>query len=113
MISTMYRKEVFYCQGNLCLLIDAQAYLFVTSINYYSRGSSTDCIHRAALLINRVIVYRLGNCVCHRQRSIKAYSDVNIIGRVRKLWCSFVIIRIILPVRNYISAIVLIGLPDL
>lgn len=72
-------------------------------------------VRRAATpLINRVMVYRPGNCVCHRQRGIKAYSDVNIIGQERKLWHPPFVInsRDITPRRNYISVIVP-GSPDL
>jgi len=51
--------------------------------NYRDRGSSADCapsvfrhVVQATVLINRVMVYRPGNCVCHRHRGIKARSDV-------------------------------------
>jgi len=84
--------------GNLCLLVDA--YLFVMSTNYHD--SSTDCVSsvstvQRAQLVNCVMGYRLDNCFCHRQRGIKAYSDVNIIGRGRENYgARFVIIRVIL-----------------
>lgn len=101
MISTTYHKEDFIV-GVIYIysLMRERTCLWWVPITM-AIASPTDCVPsvsivRSTLLINRFMVYRLDNCVCHRQRSIKYYSGVNI-GRGRKLSCPFIIIRNITP----------------
>lgn len=101
MISTTYHKEDF-----IVWVIYVYSLMRERTCSWWvpitmAIASPTDCVPSVSivystLLINRVMVYRLDNCVCHRQRSIKAHSGVNIIGRGRKLWCPFIIIRVTL-----------------